>query len=1196
MDPDHYDEFGNYIGPELDSDDSEEEEERYEKEDYPDEEVEEQQMQEEEEEEGQVVLHEEKKYYPSAVEVYGPEVETIVQEEDAQPLTEPIIAPVKINKFSHVEQDVPNTKYNLEFLADLMDNTSLIRSVALVGHLHHGKTSFVDCLIEQTHPDIQVQEGKNLRYTDTLYTEQERGVSIKATPVTLVMQDLKGKSFLLNIFDTPGHVNFSDEVTAAMRLCDGVVLFVDAAEGVMLNTERLLRHALQERMALSVCINKIDRLILELKLPPQDAYYKLRHIIDEINGLISTYSDDEDAPYISPLQGNVCFASSEYSLCFTLRSFAHLYEQTYGGFSASEFARRLWGDIYFNSKTRKFTKKPPHSTIQRSFVEFILEPVYKLFAQVVGDVDEELPKLMQELDISLTKTEMKLNVRPLLRLCWSRFLGDFTGMRERLDLGLAQIERRLEEWDKRAQEMETKITQSMEAQRNTDKRVAGNTLQLHELEARMEYTEARLREQNLIFYGIVREENENPFDCNRKVKSIITDQMGLTDEVKITKCHRLSRAENSPVLAVIPDHEEEQECFLVQLNSKGQKYLSVRTIASKRKRRKFYAFFIDLKEAFDTVPQALLWKKLLDIGLNFRFINLIKNYYENMTAAVRWNNSLTEFIKIKSGVLQGFVDMCVNHIPPPGTDMVRKLEHIYTGPLDDDMGKSMVECNPDGPLMVHTTKQYSTQDATSFHVLGRVMSGTICSKQDVKILGENYSSTDEEDSRILTVGRLWISEARYKVEVNRVPAGNWVLIEGIDQPIVKTATLLGPEEGGQLYIFRPLKFNTQSVVKIAVEPVNPSELPKMLDGLRKVNKSYPLLCTRVEESGEHIILGTGELYLDCVMHDLRKMYSEIDIKVADPVVCFCETVVETSSLKCFAETPNKKNKLTMIAEPLEKNLADDIEKEVVKISWNRKRLGEFFQTKYDWDLLAARSIWAFGPDSTGPNILVDDTLPSEVDKTLLSTVRDSIVQGFQWATREGPLCEEPIRNVKFKILDAVIAPEPIHRGGGQMIPTARRVAYSAFLMATPRLMEPYLFVEVVAPADCVSAVYTVLARRRGHVTQDAPVPGSPLYTIKAFIPAIDSFGFETDLRTHTQGQAFCLSVFHHWQIVPGDPLDKSILIRPLEPQPAPHLAREFMIKTRRRKGLSEDVSINKFFDDPMLLELARQDVMVNYPL
>ena len=96
-------------------------------------------------------------------------------------------------------------------------------------------------------------------------------------------------------------------------------------------------------------------------------------------------------------------------------------------------------------------------------------------------------------------------------------------------------------------------------------------------------------------------------------------------------------------------------------------------------------------------------------------------------------------------------------------------------------------------------------------------------------------------------------------------------------------------------------------------------------------------------------------------------------------------------------------------------------------------------------------------------------------------------------------------------------------------------------------------------------IYFMFYIYRGHVTQDAPVPGSPLYTIKAFIPAIDSFGFETDLRTHTQGMAFCLSVFHHWQIVPGDPLDKSIHIRPLEPQPATHLAREFMVKSRRRK-------------------------------
>ncbi|KAL3652079.1 hypothetical protein CASFOL_001760 [Castilleja foliolosa] len=185
----------------------------------------------------------------------------------------------------------------------------------------------------------------------------------------------------------------------------------------------------------------------------------------------------------------------------------------------------------------------------------------------------------------------------------------------------------------------------------------------------------------------------------------------------------------------------------------------------------------------------------------------------------------------------------------------------------------------------------------------------------------------------------------------------------------------------------------------------------------------------------------------------------------------------------------------------------------------------------------------------GPNILLDDTLSSEVDKGLLNACRDSIVQG----------------NVKFKIVDAKIAPEPLNRGTGQIIPTARRVAYSPFLMASPRLMEPVYYVEMF--------------RNQGP---------QPTLLMFGFLHVIESFGFDTDLRYHTQGQAFCVSMFGHWAIVPGDPLDKSIVLRLLEPTPIQHLAREFMVKTRHRKGMSEDVSINEFFDEAMVVELAQQ--------
>ena len=117
-------------------------------------------------------------------------------------------------------------------------------------------------------------------------------------------------------------------------------------------------------------------------------------------------------------------------------------------------------------------------------------------------------------------------------------------------------------------------------------------------------------------------------------------------------------------------------------------------------------------------------------------------------------------------------------------------------------------------------------------------------------------------------------------------------------------------------------------------------------------------------------------------------------------------------------------------------------------------------------------------------------------------------------------------------------------------------------MASPRMMEPFFLSEIQCSADCLEALQLVLQRRRGHVVSEMPKPGSPLYTVRAELPIIDSFGFETDLRIHTSGQAFCLSVFDHWALLPGDPLDKSIVLKILEPSPALALAREFMIKTR----------------------------------
>ncbi|KAK7520323.1 P-loop containing nucleoside triphosphate hydrolase protein [Phyllosticta citriasiana] len=981
---DLYDEFGNFIGEA----ESEEESDNgapvadayvYDEEPEDDEPVNDQQLMEVDDEgpSNAVVLHEDKQYYPSAQQVYGADVETLVQEEDAQPLTQPIVEPVVQKKFTVEEADLPPVRFARDFQTDLMNYPDQVRNVVLAGHLHHGKTAFMDMLVMETH-EIQDRLDKRagrsrdeqLRYTDTHILERQRGVSIKAAPMSLVLQSTKGKSHLFNIMDTPGHVNFVDEVAASLRLADGVVLVVDVVEGVQVNTEHIIKHAVLEGLALTLVISKMDRLILELKLPPADAYFKLKHVIEEVNTVIESTLPGQGEKYrLSPEKGNVAFSCSTLGWSFTLPSFAKMYSDSYpgSGINSDDFSKRLWGDIYFNPRSRKFSRKPLQEGAKRSFVHWVLEPIYKLFSHTISESPEDLKETLGSLGIQLKPSQLKTDARELLKLACEQFFGT-------------------------------------------------------------------------------------------------------------------------------------------------------------------------------------------------------------------------------SG---GFVDMVVRHVPSPTEGSQRYLERYYTGPLDTETAESLKKCDQDGPLVVHVTKLFNTTDAKTFHSFGRVLSGIAKPGDQVRVLGEGYTIEDEEDMVTATISDVWIAESRYNVPVSGIPAGSWALLGGVDNSIVKSATIVPPKlpSDDDAYIFRPVKHFFESVFKVAVEPVNPSELPKMLEGLRKINKSYPLITTKVEESGEHIMLGTGELYMDCVLHDLRRLYADMEIKVSDPVTRFCETVVETSAIKCYALTPNKKNKLTMVAEPLDQGIAEDIESGRVKIKDPVRVVGKFFEENYGYDLLASRNIWAFGPDDQGPNILQNDTLPSDVDQKLLRSVRDTIRQGFSWATREGPLCEEPIRNAKFRLTDVSLAPEPIFRGGGQVIPTARRACYSAFLMASPRLMEPVYACNMIGPADAVSSLYTVLARRRGHVLQDGPIAGTPLYKVKGLLPVIDSFGFETDLRIHTQGQATVSLVFDRWSVVPGDPLDRDVRLRPLEPAAAQATARDFVLKTRRRKGLAEDVAVGKFLEPELFRSLKESGIL-----
>merc|ERR1719468_503220 len=271
------------------------------------------------------------------------------------------------------------------------------------------------------------------------------------------------------------------------------------------------------------------------------------------------------------------------------------------------------------------------------------------------------------------------------------------------------------------------------------------------------------------------------------------------------------------------------------------------------------------------------------------------------------------------------------------------------------------------------------------------------------------------------------------------------------------------------------------------------------------------------------------------LKDLEEDHAQIPLKKSDPVVSYRETVSEESNIMCLSKSPTKHNRLFMRAVPMPDGLAEDIDKGDVNPRDDLKIRGKYLVEKYEYDATEARKIWCFGPDTNGPNILVDCTKGVQY----LNEIKDSCIAGFQWASKEGVLCDENLRAVRFNIYDVALHADAIHRGGGQIIPTCRRVLYASMLTAAPRLMEPVYLCEIQCPENAVGGIYGVLNRRRGHVFEEAQTPGTPMFVVKAYLPVNESFGFTADLRSNTGGQAFPQSVFDHWQIMQGDPMEEA---------------------------------------------------------
>jgi len=476
---------------------------------------------------------------------------------------------------------------------------------------------------------------------------------------------------------------------------------------------------------------------------------------------------------------------------------------------------------------------------------------------------------------------------------------------------------------------------------------------------------------------------------------------------------------------------------------------------------------------------------------------------------------------------------------------------LYEGPMDDEGATAIRDCDPEGGLMMYVSKMVPTSDKGRFYAFGRVFSGTIRTGQRVRIQGPHYKPGGREDLALKNVQRTVLMMGRTVEQIPNVPCGNTVALVGIDQYILKSGTLTTIESAHNI---TAMKYSVSPVVKVAVKPKDGRDLPKLVEGLKKLSKSDPLVVCTTEENGEHIIAGCGELHIEICLKDLREEYAQCDFIMSDPVVAYRETVSCASTQTCLSKSPNKHNRLYIVAEPMEENLCKAIEEGRAGPKAEGKERFKVYRDEFGWDAQAATKIWCWGPETEGANVIVDATQGVQY----MNEIKEHVNSAFQWLTKEGPLCEENMRAIRFNIADVTMHADSIHRGAGQIMPPTRRCCFAAELVSKPTLQEPMFLVEITCPREAMSGVYATMQPRRGEVFEENPREGTPLLQVKAYLPVSQSFGFVADLRQQTGGQAFPQCVFDHWMVMPGNAME-------------PGKLQDLILAVRKRKQLKDEM-------------------------
>lgn len=566
-----------------------------------------------------------------------------------------------------------------------------------------------------------------------------------------------------------------------------------------------------------------------------------------------------------------------------------------------------------------------------------------------------------------------------------------------------------------------------------------------------------------------------------------------------------------------------------------------------------YSIFNLLQD--DSIPRVKLWPSL-DPILTKLGIKLTEADREGTCKEIL-KTTMQHFLPCHAALL----DMIVHHLPSPVEAQAYRMPLLYEGSTDDKYAAAIKACDKEGPLMMFVSKMVPNSDGSRFIAFGRVFSGTVFAGQKVRIMGSEYQVATAQDLFHGNVNKTLVMMGKSSESVEQVPAGNVCGLVGIDKYLAKSGTLT-EEENKDAAPIKRMKYSVSPVVQIAVEPENPADMKKMMEGLKKLSKSDPLVQCFKTETGQYVVAGAGELHLEICLNDLENEYCNgIKLKKSNPVVTFCETVVSKSEA-CLAKSANKLNRLFMSAEPVQEDLVLAMEQNTIKCFDDPKALCKLLKDQFDWNLNDAKKIWCFGPE-TGSNMFVDQTKSAEY----IHDIQDTVVSGFTWATKHGVLAEESMRGIRFNLLDVMVHGDAAHRGSGQILPAARRAVLASQLCAEPRIVEPIYLVEIQTNQSVLGNVYNIINKKRGIVIGTEIVSG-PIVNVKAHLPVLESFGLTETLRQATAGQAFPQCSFDHWQTLENqDPYDSSTR------------AHEIVKSIRIRKGLKVELpAMSEYLD------------------